>query len=120
MLCYFGGRQRYYGGNRSPLIVAVSLLGTLGLFVVALLLFFSAGPHDANAPMDEARIMDTVDVLIPSERIDGGVACEPTMFRRESRPALVVGPRVVRDYEQITGAYAASFITSGEPLHADY
>jgi pilus assembly protein CpaB len=99
----------------------------LACFIVAALYFFwltqpSPGNNQQNAAVAPATAseLDLVDVLVPIERIEAGVALEPTMFRKESRPAIAVGGNNIKDFDQLKGAYAASFIAAGQPLLAEY
>jgi pilus assembly protein CpaB len=64
--------------------------------------------------------LELVDVLVPVSAIEAGRPLERPMFRKESRPSLVVGTNHVRDFEQLQGAFAASFIAAGQPLLTDY
>lgn len=61
-----------------------------------------------------------VDVLVSAGSIESGESLEPSMFRKESMPAGQLVPNSISSFEQIKGAYAASFIADRQPLSLDF
>ena len=58
-------------------------------------------------------------VLVPISDVQMGSPLEASMFRREDRPALGIGPGALRDLEEIKGMYSRSLILQGQPLLKD-
>jgi len=104
----------------NPLVVALLGLALL-CFGVAFFYFFSmTSPPPPQAAAPTVSEFDLVDVLVPVDRIEPGTALEPILFRKESRPALAVSSSRIKDFEQLKGTFAASFIAAGQPLLAEY
>lgn len=116
----FGGRSSSPYGNRNPFILVVSTIATL-IFLGAAAYFYMASKtpvgDEGPAPVFDSEV---ADVLIPLQALEAGTALEPTMFRKESRPTAALGPSVVTSFEQIKGAYTASFVAAGQPLLSEY
>jgi pilus assembly protein CpaB len=118
----FGGVHSAGGGDRAKIMVAAGLvliltLGGLGA------LFLTSEPQEATARtvvVEKEAEIKMVDVLVPIRNIEAGVALEPSMFRRESRPQVGVSGRTIQDFEKVKGYYARSLIIPGQPLHEDY
>jgi pilus assembly protein CpaB len=109
----------------SPLVVLLAVLAFSCFAVAGLYFYIASAPtvttdtgRSASGPVSAE--LELVDVLVPVAPIEAGTALERTMFRKESRPSLVVGPNHVRDFEQLQGAFSASFIAAGQPLLTDY
>ena len=119
---HFGGIQPGRQSDKTRTVLFASLFFVV-LFTVLAFVLLSTG-HSKTAPKPvlvetEAEIK-MVDVLVPVKEIKAGEALEARMFRKESRPAVGVGNRVVKDFEEIRNFYSRSLIVSGQPLHRDY
>ena len=115
-------KMRFFIGMLlSPPVVALSLLMIACFGVAALYFFLSTTPSQpVRAGVPSQVGLELVDVLVPIARIEAGTALESTMFRKESRPALAVGAKLVKDFDQLKGTYAASFVAAGQPLLQQY
>jgi pilus assembly protein CpaB len=60
-----------------------------------------------------------LEVLVPLREVQAGVALQPAMFKKESRPAVGLDKRVVKDFEEIAGLYSRGLLIPGQPLHHD-
>lgn len=102
-------------------VALVALFLMLACFGIAAFYFISQ-----TKPTEDAQVsapspqFDVVDVLVAVDKIDAGIALEPILFRKESRASLSVGPSRVSSYDQLKGAYSASFIAAGQPLLSEY
>ena len=67
-----------------------------------------------------APVVELIDCLVATEKIEAGTPLDPTRFKKETRPVISSSSRVVTSFEKLRGAYAASFIAAGQPLLADY
>jgi pilus assembly protein CpaB len=121
----FGGVRPARQSDRGRVLLFVGIVVVVVCLVVACLSLFSRA--SATAPKTvvvtqsvEESPVKMVDVLVPVREIDAGVALEPSMFRKESRPQVGVSPRVVRDFEEIRNQFARSLVVPGQPLHRDY
>jgi Flp pilus assembly protein CpaB len=97
-----------------PLIIAVGL----GLFT----LIRDTPPQVAPTPTPAATpIQSSVEVLIPLQDLEEGLELKPALFRKESRTAGELSTlTVVSGFDQISGAYAKSFIPAGHPLLVEH
>ncbi len=111
-------RNQRSAAPRSALIVIPPLvLGVLG--VGFLLLRGSDIINLSQKPSTAAP--QTIEVLVAAQDIDEGAELKPALFRKESRPFQDFTPgSVIGNFEQLRGAYAQSFIASGQPLLADH
>lgn len=100
------------GGLVGILIVGVLAAGALGV----LLLMKSPQPEPTDTIPKVAQPV-TVDVLIAERNLEEGAELKAALFRKESRTAAdfnTIG--VINGFDQISGAYAKSFIAAGQPL----
>jgi pilus assembly protein CpaB len=67
-----------------------------------------------------APVVELIDCLVATDKIEPGTPLDPSRFKRETRPVISGGAGVVTSFEKLRGAYAASFIAAGQPLLADY
>jgi Flp pilus assembly protein CpaB len=95
----------------------VSVLAVAGIFLISK----TSGPADVPQSPPQVAAPTTVDVLVPIQNIDEGIELKPALFRKETRPAAdfaTVG--VIGGFDQLTGAYAKSFVAAGQPLINDH
>jgi len=116
----FSPGARISRGGSSPLTILLSFI-TLGCVTLSgayfLLLNKPAAPATGGFVSSD---LELVDVLVPIDRIEPGTSLEPSLFRKESRPAISVGLNVIKDFDQLKGTFAASFIAAGQPLLSEY
>ncbi len=119
------GRKR--GGSSSIVVVAVASAAVVLVGALAALLFWrGSGPPPPQVARDAGGIQNsatapTVDVLVSVQNIDEGTELKPALFRKETRPAadfVTVG--IVGGFDQLSGAYAKSFVAAGQPLVTDH
>lgn len=104
---------------------SVALLGILLMVsacVVAGYLYYSLlAPQAVEQTKATApKVPDLVEVLVTVREIEAGSVLEAAMFRRESVPASQVVPSPIYSFEEIKGAYAASYVAARQPLSADF
>ena len=122
MRSQFGSSSSANSSDKARLLILA------GLFLVLLVatggvVFVYAGSSRATVKtvlVEKEPEVKMIDVLVPINQIESGQALEPSMFRREARPALGLPSRVVRDFEEIKGTYSRSLVVEGQPLHRDY
>lgn len=117
-----GGFSRKKGNE--PLRVAL-LGGSLLLIIAAIFVVQSMSVEQAPlAPPTPtplpAPVVELVDCLVATDKIEPGTPLDPSRFKKETRPVISGGAAVVTSFEKLRGAYAASFIAAGQPLLADY
>lgn len=71
----------------------------------------------APAPVIEAGM---VEIIVPLESVPPGATLEATMFHRVKKPEVVVGPDIIRDFEEIKGLYSRGVLVSEQPIHRDF
>jgi pilus assembly protein CpaB len=102
-------------------ILALSLLVIVGaIFVVqgrSVEQSLFAPPKHTSSPVP---VVELVDCLVAIEKIEAGTPLDPSRFKKETRPVMSTGSRVVTSFEKLRGAYAASFIAAGQPLLTAY
>lgn len=112
-------KRQAYSTRKVVLALLVGVLFVIGGVVS----FFLGGP--SPAPMQQALPEPTrpnsVEVLVSTQNLDEGAELKPGMFRKEIRPASdFIGVRVVGGSDQLSGAYAKSFVAAGQPLLLDH
>jgi len=119
----FGGVHPGSQGDKAKIVVAAGAVFVVLFSLLAYGLLSSGGgeqqPVETVVVQDQSDIK-MVEVLVPVQEIDAGLALEPRMFRKESRPQIGVSNRVVKDFEEIRAHYSRSLIVPGQPLHRDY
>jgi pilus assembly protein CpaB len=117
-----GGFSRKKGNE--PLRVALlgaSLLVIVGAIFVVQSMSVEQAPVAPPTPTPlPAPVVELVDCLVATEKIEPGTPLDPSRFKKETRPVISGGASVVTSFEKLRGAYAASFIAAGQPLLAEY
>lgn len=124
MARHFGGINQGRHADRARAVVLASVFFVILFSVLAFYLLSTADtPNKKSEPkkviVEREKEIKMVDVLVPLREIDPGTSLEPRMFRRDSRPAVGVSDRTVKDFEEIRGQYARSLVVAGQPLHRD-
>lgn len=110
------------GGQSSVSTAAIVVLLLLCLGTVGYYLTAAKPPPSADtAPATVAQVpAESLDVLVPIEKIEVGMQLDPSLFRKETRAIIGGSANVITGFDQLKGAYAASFIAAGEPVLLDY
>lgn len=99
------------------------LLASLFFFsligVVAFMHFSNPQPKPSQASVATTDA-SSIEILVPIENVEAGVALEASMFRRDQRPAAVVGPEVIRNVDEVQGLYSRGVLVAGQPIHKDF
>lgn len=109
--------------GQSP--ISTLLLVVLLFVCVGIVVYYLVGQAGKAAPQQAARsapqpATETLDVLVPIQKIDTGTQLDPSMFRKETRAIVGGSANVVTSFEQLRSGYAVSFIAAGEPVLLDY
>jgi Flp pilus assembly protein CpaB len=84
---------------------------------------FSSPPSGATTQAQPAAALvqaeGQIELIVPTDNIVPGVALEPTMFRRDKRLEEVVGPEMVRDFEEVRGLYTKGLLIANHPVNRD-
>jgi pilus assembly protein CpaB len=109
-------------GHNSISTIAIVALLLLCLGTVAYYLVAAKPPQAGQVPLATVpqNPSETLDVLVPIEKIEVGTQLDPSLFRKETRAIIGGSANVITGFEQLKGAYAASFIAAGEPVLLDY
>ncbi len=105
--------------------LAVALLGMLlGLSALVIggyvyyALIADKGTESPPAPVPV--VAELAEVLTSVRQIEAGTALDSTMFRKESVPVTQLVPNPISSFDEIKGAYAASYIAGRQVLSADF
>jgi pilus assembly protein CpaB len=60
------------------------------------------------------------EVLVTVREIEAGSVLDVSMFRRESMPEAQLVPNPIYTFDEIKGAYAASYVAARQPLSGDF
>ncbi len=105
--------------NSLILILGTLLVLSLAVFVgYAYFFWIQQTPAVAAKPAVVAPRM--VDVLVSVNSIESGAPLDPSMFRRESLSSDNLVPNTITNFDEIRGAYAASYIAARQPLSSDF
>lgn len=107
------------GALSTPLLLALLAIciGTVAYYALTVK---QPAPGTQVQPVVAERASETLDVLVPIEKIDAGSQLDPSMFRKETRAITGGSSNVITGFEQLKSAYAASFIAAGQPVLLDY
>jgi pilus assembly protein CpaB len=61
-----------------------------------------------------------IDIIVPLQSIPPGATLEPQMFHRVSKPEIVVGTDIIRDFEEVKGLFSKGMLVAGQPIHRDF
>ena len=115
-----------FNRKKSSESLRVAILGgSLALIVGAIFVVQSTSkepplPVEVGPTPPPAPVVELIDCLVASEKIEPGTALDPSRFKKETRPVVSAGTNVVTSFDKLRGAYAASFIAAGQPLLMDY
>jgi pilus assembly protein CpaB len=103
--------------------VLLSVIFFVSIIGVVAFMHFSSPPSGAATQAEPTvAIVDTagqIDLIVPTDNIVPGVPLEPSMFRRDKRPEDVVGPEMVRDFEEVRGLYTKGLLIANQPVNRD-
>jgi pilus assembly protein CpaB len=115
-----------FNKRRNSESTRVAILGgSLVLIVIAIFVVQSV-TQEAPAPVEApptpvpAPVVELIDCLVATEKIEPGTPLDPSRFKKETRPVVSNESNVVTSFDKLRGAYAASFIAAGQPLLMDY
>ncbi|NDC38538.1 MAG: Flp pilus assembly protein CpaB [Proteobacteria bacterium] len=122
MRSQFGNPGSADRSDKNRLIILGGLFCLLLAATLGVMFILSGSSRASVKPLVVEKEIDVkmVDVLVPLKSIEPGQALDPSSFRKESRPAVGLPSRVVRDFEEIKGLYSRSLIVEGQPLHRDF
>lgn len=116
-------KSTHHQRGNSPLTTL--LLLALLFLCVGVVVFYvvwrkpGVAPQQQSQPISQSAT-ETLDVLVPLQKIDTGMQLDPSMFRKETRAIVGGSANLVTSFDQLRSAYAASFIAAGEPVMLDY
>lgn len=117
-------RNRRRGGTSSTKVAAIGAGVVAAVVVIAALLHLSSGPSNArNVPanVQQQPIDDgMIQIIVPLDSIAPGSTLEPSMFHRVRKPEIIVGPDIIRDFEEIKGLYSRGVLVAEQPVHRDF
>lgn len=103
--------------------VLLSVIFFVSIIGVVAFMHFSSPPSGAATQTEPTTAVveaaGQVDLIVPTDNIVPGVALEPTMFRRDKRSEEVVGPEIVRDFEEVRGLYTKGLLIANQPINRD-
>lgn len=103
--------------------VLLSVIFFVSIVGVVAFMHFSSPASGAATRAEAVTVpVDTstgIDLIVPLDNIVPGVALEPTMFRRDKRPEEVVGPEIVRDFEEVRGMFTKGLLIANQPINRD-
>ena len=118
----FGGRS---GGQDKTLILVVLLL-LISVAIIGIIYLKGADGKQtesvASAPTAEPEYVqqEMVKVLVPLKEIAAGIQLQPSMFDQQSRLAMSVDERTVKDFKAITNMFSRTVLIAGSPLLEDH
>jgi Flp pilus assembly protein CpaB len=117
-------RNRRRGGSSSTRVAALGAGIVAVVVVLATLLHFSSNPSNARTlvgnPNQQAVDDGMIEIIVPLENVPPGATLEPNMFHRVRKPEIIVGPDIIRDFEEIKGLYSRGVLVSEQPVHRDF
>jgi len=115
------GSRRRSGSPVLKIVVGLALL----LIVAGATTVFLLPRQPAEAPpatsISNTQEPAPVDVLVATQNIEEGSELKPALFRKETLPAAeFTSVGVIANFDQLSGAYAKSFVAAGQPLLAEH
>ena len=98
------------------LIMSISLAGIIAS------IHFSSEQGTASTVTAPQNIIEPgmVEVIVPIESIPPGATLEPRLFHRVKKPEVLVGPEIIREFEEVKGLYSRGVLVVGQPVHRDF
>ncbi len=117
-----GGFSKKKSNDSTRIVILGGSLVTIiaAIFVVQSLTQEAPAPVEAPPTPVPAPVVELVDCLVATEKIEPGTLLDPSRFKKETRPVVSNESNVVTSFDKLRGAYAASFIAAGQPLLMDY
>lgn len=100
----------------AALIIFISFAGIIAS------IHFSSQQGTASTVSAPQNVIEPgmVEVVVPIESIPPGATLEPRLFHRVKKPEVLVGPEVIRDFEEVRGLYSRGVLVAGQPVHRDF
>lgn len=115
---------RSYGRGRGTDATKVAVLTAAAIVLLAGLgaaIHLSSSQSNARGPAAALPVDDgTIEVVVPVQNIPPGATLEQSMFHRVRKPEIIVGPDIIRDFEEIKGLYSRGMLVSQQPVHRDF
>jgi pilus assembly protein CpaB len=117
-----GGFSRKRSGDS----IRVAVLGATLLVIIGAIFVDQSMFREQSSPVAPAStaasvpVVELIDCLVATEKIEPGTPLDPSRFKKETRPVMSSGVTVVTSFDTLRGAFAASFIAAGQPLLTDY
>jgi Flp pilus assembly protein CpaB len=110
------GRRRRRDADPFTLIFGgvfvVAFLAVIGLFI-----HVSSEPSEAGIVNQNPLIVaNSAEVLVPLETIPVGSTLQPTMFRKDSRPAEQITGDMIRSFDDLKGLYSKGVLIKNQPV----
>lgn len=115
-----------FNKKRSSESTRIAILGGSLVLIVVAIFVVQSMTTEAPAPVEAAPtplpapVVELIDCLVATEKIEPGTPLDPSRFKKETRPVVSNESNVVTSFDKLRGAYAASFIAAGQPLLMDY
>lgn len=118
-----------YSRNRRRGNASASRLAVIGAIAVAVLVFVGASLHLSSAPSNARNVAGgpqqpvddgMIEIVVPLQNIPPGATLEPNMFHRVKKPEIIVGPDIIRDFEEVKGLYSKGVLVAEQPVHRDF
>lgn len=111
--------------QRGQSAITTLLLVVLLFACVGVVVYYLVGQGGKTVLQQTVRtapqpVTETLDVLVPIQKIETGAQLDPSMFRKETRAIVGGSANLVTGFDQLKSAYAVSFIAAGEPVLLDY
>ncbi len=119
----FVQKRRRRGDSLAPQLVVLVLVFFVSVIGIAAVLHFTSGSSNAaNMAVQPTPLPDpgTVEVILPIANIQPGSGFQPQMFKRDRKPEEVVGPEVVRSFDELKGMYAKGVLVANRLINRDF
>lgn len=116
-------RSHRHRSNAS--LVKFAVIGAMAVVMiigVAVSLHLSSPTSNATTVAAPVPVVEAgmVEVIVPLESVPPGATLEATMFHRVKKPEVIVGPDIIRDFEEIKGLYSRGVLVAEQPIHRDF